>query len=266
LIFGVRDVVDVTLKDRTTKKPEIYLSNLKMSSFDIGADIVYARGGRGNPKLITWDGNKDIKFTCEDCLISPTSLSILTGGTKSTGVRYVSVVEVLEVAVTSSTPTLTLGETIYDSDLTTYPLHIFNTTDESSPGTEQTLGNHAIANQYSRSGQSVYLNEAWVAGDKFLVSYYKATGATNQRVIVKSDTFPETFEISGYTLWRDEDTGSDYVCRIRIPKAKLVSTFTITQQPDGDPSTFKFEFEVMKASVSDTSMVYFDIDETAAES
>ena len=264
MIFGVRDVVDITLKDRTTKKPEIYLSNLKMSSFDVGADIVHARGGRGNPKLITWDGNKDIKFTCEDCLISPKSLSILLGNTMSTGAQYVAVTEVLEATIVSSTPTITLSETIYADDLVTYPLYVYSTADESTPDTEQTSGNFAVANQYTRSSQSIYLNEAWTTGDKFLVTYFKAAGASNKRVIITSDDFPDTFEIAGYTLWRSEDDGADYVCRIRIPKAKLISTFTITQQPEGDPSTFKFEFEVMKASVSDTSMVYFDIDETVS--
>lgn len=263
MIFGVRDIVDVCIKDITSKKPEIYLSNLKMSSFEFGATSVKAKGGRGNGTLIVWDGDKEIKFNCEDCIITPKSFSLLSGGTLATGVQIVPVTEVLEV-VMASTPTITLSETIYTADLTTYPLFIFSTSDGSTADNEQTSGTPATANQYSRNGQVISLNSAWTTGDRFIATYYKQTSVSNKRITVTSDDFPATFELTGYTLWRNESDGLDYVCRIKISKAKLLSTFTLTQQPDSDPSTFNFDFEVMKTSGSNTNMVIFDIDEGAS--
>ena len=43
------------------------------------ATTVYAQGGRGNPRLIAWEGERTVTFTMEDALISPAGFSILTG-------------------------------------------------------------------------------------------------------------------------------------------------------------------------------------------
>ena len=40
---------------------------------------VYAQGGRGNARLIAWQGDKTLTFTVTDALISPVSLSMLSG-------------------------------------------------------------------------------------------------------------------------------------------------------------------------------------------
>lgn len=260
MIFGVRDIVDVTIKDITTKKPKVYLASLKASSFEIGAETVWARGGRGNPKRIGWDGNKEVKMTCENCVITPATLALLSGVDLVTGVQYVPVTEVLTVTY-ASTPSITLTQTIYDTDLINYPLYVYKTLDGSTADTEITSGTPTNQNEYSRSGQVISLNTTnFPAGSKALVTYYTTASTSNKRVKITSDMFPKTFELTGYTLWRNEEDGKDYVCRITIPKAKLASSFTITQQPDGDPSTFKFEFEVLKSSAN-TDMIIYDIDE-----
>lgn len=40
---------------------------------------MYAQGGRGNARLISWEGEKTLTFTVEDALLSPLGLSILSG-------------------------------------------------------------------------------------------------------------------------------------------------------------------------------------------
>jgi hypothetical protein len=40
---------------------------------------VYAQGGRGNARLVAWEGERTVTFTMEDALISPIGFSILTG-------------------------------------------------------------------------------------------------------------------------------------------------------------------------------------------
>jgi hypothetical protein len=40
---------------------------------------VYAQGGRGNSRLIAWEGERTITFTMEDALISPEGFAILSG-------------------------------------------------------------------------------------------------------------------------------------------------------------------------------------------
>jgi hypothetical protein len=40
---------------------------------------VYAQGGRGNTRLVAWEGERTVTFTMEDALISPEGFMILTG-------------------------------------------------------------------------------------------------------------------------------------------------------------------------------------------
>ncbi len=57
--YGIKEVADVTFyeinPDGTAGKPVLYLDTLKMSTIEQTAEQTDARGGKGNPKLITWD-------------------------------------------------------------------------------------------------------------------------------------------------------------------------------------------------------------------
>ena len=87
--FGVREICDVVLKAKAAQKigskvfyknePVIYFDSLKTSSLEGQSTTVYAQGGRGNSRLIGWDGERTVTFTMEDALISPMGISILTG-------------------------------------------------------------------------------------------------------------------------------------------------------------------------------------------
>ena len=87
--FGVREICDVVLKAKATQKvgnkvfyknePVIYFDTLKTSSMEGAATTVYAQGGRGNSRLVAWEGERTITFTMEDALISPAGFMILSG-------------------------------------------------------------------------------------------------------------------------------------------------------------------------------------------
>ena len=87
--FGVREICDVVLRAKSTMKignkvfykneSVLYFDTLKTSVLENATNTVYAQGGRGNARLIAWEGEKTITFTMEDALISPMGLSVLTG-------------------------------------------------------------------------------------------------------------------------------------------------------------------------------------------
>ena len=87
--FGVREICDVVFKPLTSVdignqhfdayQPVLYIDTAKTSSLEGAATTVYAQGGKGNPRLIGWDGEKTLTFTLEDALMSPISFSILSG-------------------------------------------------------------------------------------------------------------------------------------------------------------------------------------------
>ena len=87
--FGVREICDVVLKAKSAMKvgkkifyanePVIYFDTLKTSSLEGAATTVYAQGGRGNSRLVAWEGERTVTFTMEDALISPEGFMILSG-------------------------------------------------------------------------------------------------------------------------------------------------------------------------------------------
>lgn len=87
--FGVREICDVVFKPLSAvdignqhfdaMQPVLYLDTAKTSSLEGASTTVYAQGGKGNPRLIGWDGEKTITFTIEDALMSPISFHMLSG-------------------------------------------------------------------------------------------------------------------------------------------------------------------------------------------
>ena len=87
--MGVREICDVVFRPLTAVdignqhfdagQPVLYLDTAKTSSLEGASTTVYAQGGKGNPRIIGWDGEKTLTFTVEDALISPVSFSMLSG-------------------------------------------------------------------------------------------------------------------------------------------------------------------------------------------
>ena len=85
--YGIKEVADVTLyaieldeNDEEIYIPVLYLDTLKISSIEQTAEQTSARGGLGNPNLITWDYGKEITINLEDALYTPASMSMLWDG------------------------------------------------------------------------------------------------------------------------------------------------------------------------------------------
>ena len=87
--FGVREICDVVFKAKksgslgsynySVGQPVLYIDSAKTSTIEEAASTVYATGGRGNSRLIAWEGEKTLTFTVEDALLSEKGLAILTG-------------------------------------------------------------------------------------------------------------------------------------------------------------------------------------------
>ena len=87
--FGVREVVDITFKAKTDMQigntqfekgePVFMFDSAKTSTLESTTTTVYAQGGRGNPRLIAWEGDKTVTFKFEEALISPQSFAMLSG-------------------------------------------------------------------------------------------------------------------------------------------------------------------------------------------
>ena len=87
--FGVRQITNVVFRAKSNitlggkqfqkGQPVFYLDTAKTATMEQAATTVYAQGGRGNTRLIAWEGEKTLTFTVEDALLSPISLAMLSG-------------------------------------------------------------------------------------------------------------------------------------------------------------------------------------------
>lgn len=87
--FGVREICDVVFKAKSqmtlgrTKfpagAPVLYIDTATTSNMEVATTTSYANGGRGNTRLLAWEGEKTLTFTVTDALMSPIGLSILSG-------------------------------------------------------------------------------------------------------------------------------------------------------------------------------------------
>ena len=87
--FGNREVCDLTFTkidtDNLQNGPAHFvIKSAKMTTLEGASTTVYAQGGKGNSRLIAWEGEKTVTFTVEDALISLDTFWALTGANKNT--------------------------------------------------------------------------------------------------------------------------------------------------------------------------------------
>ena len=100
-----REVCDMVFVDYKTKKPFLVVDYANTSSKELTGETVYAFGGKGHPKKVSFSGDKSGTLTIETQIQTPKLWELITGGTKTTST---DVMKHVKVPVTSKT-TVTLG-------------------------------------------------------------------------------------------------------------------------------------------------------------
>jgi len=248
--YGIKEVADVILYDISgaSPTPVMYFDTLKISNVEQTAEEAMARGGKGNPKLISWNYGKEINITLQDALVSMKSLELLMGGTVnnySATTKKIKKAEVVSVAGTTTgtfilkyTPSVTTNVYVIDLAKTATLL----TTTQNS----YTVSDAALANgQYVRVAYEVTS---------------LTTGGGAYEIVITPERFPGTYMLIGDTIIRNKSTGSDEGFQFIIPKAKINSAATFTLEAEGDPSVIDISLTVLKAdNGSMMSLVKYDI-------
>lgn len=100
--YGLKEVADVELYPVGTQISITYTKNedtpltftpatkasysfdtLKVTNIETSSEETSARGGKGNPELISWSYGKEVTFTMEDALLSMDTLDLMFGATES---------------------------------------------------------------------------------------------------------------------------------------------------------------------------------------
>lgn len=252
--FGAKEVMDVILYDMSSNKPVIFFDTLKTSSIEVTSEKVYARGGKGNAKLITWELNKEGKLTIEDALLSPKSLELISGVATVTGAQTVYMRQATTYDTTGSTP-VDKGE-LYP--LTASPsgvIELAYTPKEAASGilvyeVENDCETPIVMTNATLTGKTLTVP---AAADKKLVVYYTfSSAASTETYVIDSSHFSGTYKLVGNTVIRNRETGKDEAFQVVIPNLKWSSNLNLDFSAEGDPTPTSFECEIMKAANSST--------------
>ena len=272
--FGVREICDVVFKARNDMyvggkkykkgQPVLYIDTAKTSSLETSAESTYAKGGQGNPTLITWESEKKVTFTVEDALLSPTSLAMLTGGLKSmvngasdTPINVHNTVDVVlgeggKVSITADDLGLGEGETkeiVISEDAPVFGMVLDNagagmlSCEGKADGSVS--GNQTV--NASTPAKLVFADASTMAGHTIRVDFYSLEKGHATEMTIDAKNFAGNFYVEASTLFREQSTGKDMPAELVFPNVKLQSNFTFNMAATGDPATTKFTMDAMPA-------------------
>lgn len=264
--YGVREICDVVFRAKAPMKlgkkqffkdePVIYFDTLTTSSLEGTVTTVYAQGGRGNTRLMAWDGERTVTFNMEDALISPEGLAILAGAglidASETDTVKVHTTENAKVTASASKVEITLKNKPFGTGDETDTIYVFPLDTNGNIHTEPYIPTSVkkttvsgkdiytlvldggIQGKYSEGALAEFINNGYA-----LIDYYVEYTKDVMQINITADQFGSNFYIEASTLFKDEK-GTDHPAEFIIPNGKVQSNFTFSLAASGDPSTFAF--------------------------
>lgn len=256
--FGVREICNVVFRAKDAMKigsatfkkgqPVLFMDSAKTSTLESAATSVYAQGGRGNTRLVTWEGEKTLTFTVEDALLSPVSFAMLSGAgvvkgaTGGSGKVHVHMTTTTTVGDSGKVDlTSALGAT--DTICKTAPIFIMEVEkdDGSLTGTIYEGTIDSAAKSLTITGETIP-----PAATPIMVDYYVLKDAAKVTELqIDAEKFAGYFYVEADTLFRAQKDGKDYPANITLPNVKIQSNWTFSMASTGDPSTFTFTMDAM---------------------
>lgn len=260
--FGVREICNVVFKAKTTTKigtstfkrgqPVLYIDSAKTSTLEGAATSVYAQGGPGNTRLITWEGERTLTFTVEDALLSPIGFAILSGaglfkkeGQKvhvhTTASAYVDATTAADGIQIDLTDALEAEEEIDD----TAPVFVAVCESDGSITGELLTGLEVVVDDAGKKKilKKTGKDETMVGKTVFVDFYVLKESANVSELTIDASHFAGNYYVEASTLFRRQSDGVDMPAELTLPNVKIQSNFTFNMASSGDPSTFSFTMD-----------------------
>lgn len=250
--YGIKEVADAIFYDLATGEPVMFFDTLKVSTIETTGETVDGRGGKGNPKLISWDFNKEITLTLQDALMSPKSLELLLGKGKATvhaDVRKIRKAQIAQTRADASGLEFDVAYVPVGGKVKVIDLAAFQATVTANVGLIPTANIGDLT-----------------TGDVIRIAY-EVNAAANSvyELVIGPNTFAGTYMIVADTVIRNKTTGIDEGFQFIVPKAKFGTDVSFTLEAEGDPTVFDMTMTVLKAdNGSMMSLVKYDIGEIVA--
>ncbi len=238
--YAIREAGEATFFDLVTKQPIVTLRTLKTSGVETSGETVYARGGKGNAKLVGFSSNREARINFEDAIFDNAALAMLTGNDPVVGKHTIYLNEKLTVA----SGKVTLSKT---------PKEVISLMKLLPDGTNGEVVGH--------TAEGKVLTPTGVQDGDMLIAYYTAeTDETATKIRVSSDAFGKSFMVVLDVFVRDEHTLKDFAAQLIIPKGKFEDNFNLNFAAEGDPAVLTLPIEILKDTNSADMwyMVIFD--------
>ncbi len=222
--FANREVYNLILCDFNTQKPVLNIDWANATSNDITGEEVYAYGGWGHPKRVTFYGEKGGTLTIETQMQSYQLYSVMTGAAIEKTAKFLE----REILTASEAGTLTASSAPIEGSV-----NVFAQDDDcGTPLTGITSVDTAI------SGEGIE------EGETYIVYYMKEYTSGVTRISITDTTIPKAVTIYGETVSRTED---DQIVSQRLVayKATPQQNASWSYSNSGDPTSLSITFDLL---------------------
>lgn len=224
--FANREVCDLIFVEYKSKKPFLNLDFANTTTTEISGEAVYAYGGKGHPKRVTFHGERGGTIAFETQMKTAKLYSMITGADIETSAKFLK----REFVKCTEAGKLTVTETPVAGTINVYKA-------DDDCGTELTA---------TATGNSVSVTDI-VKDEEFIVYYIVEITDKVRKINIKSTTFPRSFTVYGDTY---EKTENDEIVPYRMIayKCSPQTQFSLSCANTGDPATITITCDLMADS------------------
>ena len=275
--YAIKEVADVMFYELDSKgapsAPVLYLDTLKTSTLSQSSEVVDARGGKGNVKILSWDTNKELTIEMEDAVYSAKSLGIMFGGDMKV---YGDKQEVLKTLRYSLEDIKQVATDYLTFDIAGNKLYIaknlvsafsYQKTDGTEVADPVPMAAATVNWTTGKSSDGLQAIE-FITFDLLDCTSSATSRTANNGVInggvtidIGAEFNSNTYYITGDTYARNVASGKDEFLQFIIPKGKVsAEDVSLTMEADGDPATFSMTVQCLKSeSGSMVKLVKYNI-------
>lgn len=229
--FANREVCDLVLVDYTTKKPFMVLDYANVTSTEVTGEQVYAYGGQGHPKRISFYGEKGGTLTIETQIQTMQLYSLLSGANIQTGANFIKRLEVKA----GSGDKLNVPDQPDAGSIVVYAAN-----DDCGTPINGTFTATAGTTGYDITATP---SSTIVENTDYIV-YYTYNIANVQKLNITSKVFPKAFTAYGDTVMKTE--GEEFVSYKFIAyKCAPQQTFSMSFSNTGDPTSVSITCDLL---------------------
>lgn len=230
-IFGKqmanREVCDLVFVDYKTQKPFLFCDYANTSSQELTGENVFAYGGKGHPKKITFSGERAGTLTIETQIQTPKLWELMTGG-KASKTASIMQREKCKIEASNKVNVSNKKATLKKETVWVY------SADDTNLETELKVT--------SVTSQEITLESGKVGNE--VIVFYLTERSDVYNINIKSTDFPKAFTVYGDTYMKttDEDI-MPYLFKAYkvIPQANMSLSFANS----GDPGTVTLTCDMM---------------------